>query len=374
MIRCLYVDDEPGLLEITKEFLELKNDIDIAINDSPTQVNETLAEMKYDIIISDYQMPEMNGIEFFKAIRTKGIDVPFILFTGKGREEVAINALNSGIDFYLKKGGDPLSQFAELENVIRQIIRRKEAENALTYNMLKFKHIIENILDMVIIIDKDGTINYASPSVFPSLGYKSEEMIGLNAFSFLHPDDPDVRSSIESSVGGVSLGSPFEMRLRQKDGRLKWFEGTVKPMPMEFGEGILIMSAWDIDERKRMETEIQNRESTLRAVFDNSGEYIMIISLDGEIMEVNRNLCESSGFTKDELVGSEVINLIAPSNREHYMTQVRRKAQRQGGNEKFRIVVSGKGGIEKHLVVSSQLVRNLGEKPFVVVSGMGESL
>jgi DNA-binding response OmpR family regulator len=74
----------------------------------------------YDVIVADYLMPEMDGIEFLKGLRASGCTIPFIIFTGKGREDVAIEALNSGADFYLQKGGNPRSQFAELGNMIRQ--------------------------------------------------------------------------------------------------------------------------------------------------------------------------------------------------------------------------------------------------------------
>ena len=59
----------------------------------------------YDAIISDYQIPDMDGIEFLKKVRSSGNSIPFIIFTGKGREEVVIEALNAGADFYLQKGG-----------------------------------------------------------------------------------------------------------------------------------------------------------------------------------------------------------------------------------------------------------------------------
>ncbi|MEI6795728.1 MAG: response regulator, partial [Methanomassiliicoccales archaeon] len=85
----------------------------------------------YDVIISDYQMPEMNGIELLKQLRTNGITSPFILFTGRGREEIVIEALNSGADLYLQKGGDPVAQFGELANSVRQLYMRNKAERDL---------------------------------------------------------------------------------------------------------------------------------------------------------------------------------------------------------------------------------------------------
>ncbi len=68
--------------------------------------------------VSDDQMPAMDGIEFLKAVRGWGDKTPFIIFTGKGREDVVIEALNTGADFYLQKGGEPKSQFPELAHKI----------------------------------------------------------------------------------------------------------------------------------------------------------------------------------------------------------------------------------------------------------------
>ena len=79
---------------------------------------------RYDAIISDYQMPGTNGIDFLKSLRSKGNKMPFILFTGRGREEVVIEALNSGADFYLQKGGNPDAQFIELEHKVREAVGR----------------------------------------------------------------------------------------------------------------------------------------------------------------------------------------------------------------------------------------------------------
>jgi len=76
-------------------------------------------------------MPEMDGIAFLKKVRTSGNTIPFILFTGRGREEVVIEAINSGVDFYIQKGGDPMAQFTELTHKIRQAVQKRQAEAEL---------------------------------------------------------------------------------------------------------------------------------------------------------------------------------------------------------------------------------------------------
>ena len=130
-IRVLYVDDEPALLEIGKLFLEREGtfvvDTLISVSDALMRLNTE----RYDAILSDYLMPEMDGITFLKQLRASGNKTPFVIFTGKGREEVVIDALNNGADFYIQKGADVKAQFAELSNKIRYAVSRKQSEEAL---------------------------------------------------------------------------------------------------------------------------------------------------------------------------------------------------------------------------------------------------
>ncbi len=115
MFRAIYVDHETGLLEVTKRFLEKDPRIsEVLITDSPEEALELALSGKADVMVSDYEMPRMDGLELLKAMRSNECDIPFILFTGRGRESVAIDAIDNGADFYIQKGGDPRSQFVEL--------------------------------------------------------------------------------------------------------------------------------------------------------------------------------------------------------------------------------------------------------------------
>ena len=153
----------------------------------------------YDAIISDYQMPGMDGIEFLKLVRAES-DIPFGLFTGKGREEVVIEAINYGADFYIQKGGDPNALFAELSLKIKQSVRRRKAEEQLKESEKRYRTVIEKLQDMSYQCDNNGTLTMVSPSSLQSLGYDSQhECIGKNIADTFY-SDPLERYAFEKEI------------------------------------------------------------------------------------------------------------------------------------------------------------------------------
>lgn len=133
MISVLYVDDEPALLELGRLYLERSGQFHVDTAESGSTALEIVKTRTYDAIVSDYQMPGMDGIALLKAVREILPLLPFILFTGRGREEVAIEALNCGADHYLQKGGEPMSQFAELMHVISRAVERRRANETILH-------------------------------------------------------------------------------------------------------------------------------------------------------------------------------------------------------------------------------------------------
>ena len=180
MISVLYVDDEPSLLEIGKLFLEKTGQFSVETCTSPLKAREILASTRYDAIVSDYQMPEMDGIAFLKYIRSQGQNLPFILFTGKGREEVVIEALNNGADFYLQKGGEPKSQFVELEHKIKLAIERREALEALQESQARINSMLHGSPTLQYVIDSNHKVISWNRALEEYSGVKPEEVVGTD--------------------------------------------------------------------------------------------------------------------------------------------------------------------------------------------------
>jgi CheY-like chemotaxis protein len=130
-IQAAYIDDEEPLLEVAKAFLEDEGGLRVDVFGVVWDAFSALNQRPYDVIVCDYQMPEMDGLQVLRVLRENGSHVPFILFTGKGREEVAIEALNLGADRYIQKGGDPKAQFVELKHAVVQLHQRIKVESEL---------------------------------------------------------------------------------------------------------------------------------------------------------------------------------------------------------------------------------------------------
>jgi PAS domain S-box-containing protein len=145
-LTVLYVDDNPALLELGKTFLEREDpQLNVDIVEGGAEALERLRTPEYDAVVSDYQMPDVNGLEFLKTVRDDwGDDVPFIIFTGQGREQVAMEALNHGADRYLQKGGDSRSQYGVLAQAIHQEVERRRAKDARRKNENRYRSLFEN--------------------------------------------------------------------------------------------------------------------------------------------------------------------------------------------------------------------------------------
>jgi PAS domain S-box-containing protein len=127
-ITVLYVDDEPVMLDTLRLFLERDPEFRVVPALSAKAALELLKTTSCDAIISDYEMPEIDGIQFLKIVREKFPRLPFIIFTGKGREEIVIESLNNGADYYVRKGGDPRAQFAELSSKVKHAVELRESQ------------------------------------------------------------------------------------------------------------------------------------------------------------------------------------------------------------------------------------------------------
>jgi len=159
-IRILHVDDEKSQLEFTKLFLEeIDKDIIVDSAESPKKAVELQKKNKYDCVVSDYKMLEMNGIELAQKVRENST-VPFILYTGQGSEEVAESAFEAGVDDYLRKENEP-SHYQVLAKRVRQNVEKHRSDQL-------YRKVVDESRDGILIISGDeiAFINSAASKLF----------------------------------------------------------------------------------------------------------------------------------------------------------------------------------------------------------------
>lgn len=186
-ISLLYVDDEAVLLDIMKAFIHRFDEFRLDTANCAAEGLLKLSTNHYDAIISDYQMPEMDGIEFLTEIRNSGNEIPFILYTGKGREEVAIKALNAGADYYLQKGVNPKVSITELRNFVRHAVAKNKAEKTVRENERKMADVMNFLPDATFAIDKSGKVIAWNRSMEKLTGITAEEMLEHDNFEYSLP-------------------------------------------------------------------------------------------------------------------------------------------------------------------------------------------
>ncbi|HOT03916.1 MAG TPA: tetratricopeptide repeat protein [Methanolinea sp.] len=187
MISVLFIDDEPALLEITRLFLERSGELKVETCRSALDALEILKSRSFDAIVSDYEMPMMDGIVLLKILRAEGDNTPFIIFTGKGREHVVVDALNNRADFYLSKGQDPKAQFSELDRMIRQAINRRIAEESLRVADRRMVDIINHLPDATFAIDREGTVISWNKAMEDLTGIPAADVIGKGNYEYSIP-------------------------------------------------------------------------------------------------------------------------------------------------------------------------------------------
>ena len=175
-IRVLHVDDEVGLGELVKDYLESMDD-DFQVHpesDAKSAYNRfNSEESSFDCIVSDYQMPGLDGLELLKAIRRDHPSFPFVLFTGKGSEEIAADAITAGVTEYLQKGVGT-DQYDVLANRVKNVVEGYRAERRYR----RLVQAMEWTREGIGLVDESDQFVYVNHSFADLLGYEREELIG----------------------------------------------------------------------------------------------------------------------------------------------------------------------------------------------------
>jgi two-component system, cell cycle sensor histidine kinase and response regulator CckA len=255
-IRVLLVEDNPGDARL---FTELVRDTGagqwkLVHVGRLSAALDRLSREPFDVMLLDLSLPDADGLETLIRAHAQAPKIPIVVLTGHDDEALAVRAVRAGAQDYLVKGrldGDLLVRS------IRYASERGRAVEALERREEHYRSLIENSMDLISILNLDGTIRYVSPSHERLLGYPLDELVGKNVFSFIHAED---KARIQTALVNGNNGRPVECRVRHCDGSWRMLESFSRDLSHVAGVNGMVVNARDITERKRLEEQLHHSQ------------------------------------------------------------------------------------------------------------------
>jgi PAS domain S-box-containing protein len=335
-IRVLHVDDELALLKVAKQCLELQGLFHVDTADSVEEALNKLKEKDYDVVVSDYQMSGKDGLEFLKQLREKGNDIPFLILTGKSREEVAIRALNLGADGYLDKTGDSGTVYCKLAHAIRQAVDRRSAQIESLRREAKLGAILQASPEAITITDPDGNIIECNQVAVGMHGCQSKkDLVGKNAFGLIAEKDRE--KAVQNLKKTLEQGSTknVEYTFLTKDGRE--FSAELSASVVRDASGkpeYFVAITRDITERKESEEALRETKDYLDNLLNYANAPVIVWDNEQKISLFNNAFEALTGYKKGSMLGRSIDVLFPPLQK----TEILQTIERAMAGEKWQSV------------------------------------
>jgi len=359
-VKILIIDDNPddrvlAIRELKKEFNELS--VKEVINNS--EFEKALDKGKFDLVITDYRLRWTDGLEILKKIKSKYPNIPVIMFTGTGTEEVAVEAMKIGLEDYVVKSPKHFIRLpVSVKKALEQREEQKRARKAVKKSELKYKAIFENTGTNNFIFSENGIIEIVNNQFEKMSGYARDEISGeISWRKFIVDGDHEkfeefIRSTKEDdSESPEYFSTCFINRYNDKRNVLTSLNTIPKTDKM-------VCSMLDITKYKETMNALTASEEMFRVAFENSPIGIMLLSLDHEILEVNRSLCEMLGLSEGKLIGSQCNDIINTEDFNKLNAQLNslKKKENKKIEKDIRFDIEGKDDLD--FKITSSIIEN----------------
>ncbi len=255
-IRLLLVEDHPGDARLLTELLREAgaSHLRVVQVDRLAAALDCLSSDSFDVMLLDLSLPDADGLDTLVRAHAQAPKIPIVVLTGHDDEALAVRAVRAGAQDYLVKGhvdGELLLRS------IRYASERGRALEALERREEHYRSLIEHSLDLISILNLDGTIRYASPSHERLLGHHLDELVGRNVLSFVHPDD---KARVETALVQGNNGRPVECRVHHTDGSWRVLESFSRDLSHVAGVNGMVVNARDITERKHLQEQLHHSQ------------------------------------------------------------------------------------------------------------------
>jgi len=267
VLNILIIEDEEAHVELIKRTFESFKEYEISFAGNITEGKKFISEKKFDLIISDWKLPDGEGIDLVQVVKEKG-ECPIILMTSFGNQQLAVESMKLGVIDYIVKSSETFSKLPyTISRALREwenITARKKAEDALRNSEMRYRTFVENIPDVIFQVDLKGNFIFLNQAGLNILKLTKEELIGSNIESLFPPDT--VKTQLEAIGKVLQTKGIYELQIPITiDGITKEYFVVLIPFISIEGEiDSLIGVCHDISELKRTERALKLSESKFR--------------------------------------------------------------------------------------------------------------
>jgi len=309
MVRILLIDnslDDLALAE--RELRRFFDELKLVKTTNAATLEQALQRFDFDAVITDYQLNWSNGIQILEKLKKQRPNCPVIMFTSSGNQEIAVEAMKSGLDDYVLKAP---KRYSRLPTAVKLAIDRRRERRKANQLSTRLNSLLNQLEVGVFRAKADGQLQEANHAFLNLLKIESQDIKSINLNTIFPDRKPVVASKSEKPD---DLDRTWEGQLRCTDGTLKWVKWSEKISNQNEGffiEGLVE----DISGRKAHEVALEASEKLNRLVTENSRDLIALNDLEGRYIYVSPSCKFLLGFEQEELLGSSFYELLHPKDR-----------------------------------------------------------
>ncbi len=371
-IRVLMVDDDPVHLELSEQFLKRQSsEYEIVPAETPEEAMNLLIGEKFDVAVCDIDLGENQptGLDILEQVRVNESDIPVIIFTGKSREEIAIQALNLGADYYIRKSSAKIEGlYAELSYYILTSVKKRRTERALVESEHRLRDSEAKLAEAQRIAHL-GHWNWDiiknnlawSDEIYRIFGLAPQEFEATyEAFlDSVHEDDRDfVRESVDKALHENQEYS-IDHRIVLPDDTIRIVHEEGEVTFDDEGNAIRMMGiVQDITERIQQETLLREERDKAQRYLDLAGTMILALDTEFRVKLINQKGCELLECGERDIVGTDWIKSYIPEPSRKDASDYLSALLDGGPGGSCEMIIETLGGVQKKIFCQDRVLRD----------------
>jgi PAS domain S-box-containing protein len=257
-------------------------------------------------VVSRYHLPDGDGLDLLADVRDVDGDVPFVLYTERGDETVASEAIAAGVDDYVTAGDTDWTGLAER---VVSAVETARTRQQLAESEQRYRTLVEGSHDGIYIY-RDDRFQFVNDRVSEITGYDRDALYEMSIWDIVHPEDRDrVRDIGARRRRGEDAPNTYDARIVTADGETRYLEFSVQSTSYR-GEWAALGSVRDVTERRRRERQFREEHEFVETLLDTLDDVIFVSTLDGDILRWNDRMVEVTGYPPARLEEMNVFELL----------------------------------------------------------------